>query len=77
MDLTDALATAERNVLAAFQRCIALPGATRRELDALAEQLESLRAALKAAPTDARRLEMLEFAARVFSDIAKKGPLHG
>ena len=39
MDLTDALATAERNVLAAFQRCIALPGATRRDLDALAEQL--------------------------------------
>jgi len=77
MDLTDALATAERNVLAAFQRCIALPGATRRELDALAEQLVSLRAALKAAPTDARRLEMLESAARVFSDIAKKGPLHG
>ena len=28
MDLTNALATAERNVLAAFQRCIALPGAT-------------------------------------------------
>ena len=77
MDLTDALATAERNVLAAFQRCIALPGATRREQDALAEQLQSLRAALKAAPTDARRLEMLEFAARVFSDIAKKGPFHG
>ena len=57
MDLTDALAAAERNVLAAIQRCIALPGATRRELDALNEQLESLRAALRAAPTDARRLE--------------------
>src|SRR5208337_641701 len=26
MDLTDPLPTAERNVLAAFQRCIALPG---------------------------------------------------
>ena len=77
MDLTDALATAERNVLAAFQRCVALPGATRRELDALNEQLESLRAALRAAPTDGRRLELLQSAARVFNDIAKKGPLHG
>ena len=73
MDLTDALAAAERNVLAAFQRCVALPGATRREVDALNEQLESLRAVLKAAPTDARRLEIMECAARVFSDIAKKG----
>ena len=45
MDLTDALATAERNVLAAFQRCVALPGASRRELDALNEQLEFLRPA--------------------------------
>ena len=77
MDLNDALATAERNVLAAFQRCVALPGATRRELDALNEQLESLRAALRAAPTDGRRLELLQSAARVFNDIAKKGPLHG
>ena len=77
MNLTDALPTAERNVLAAFQRCIALPGATRREVDALNEQLESLRAALRAAPTDGRCLEMLESAARVFNDIANKGPLHG
>ena len=73
MDLNDALATAERNVLAAFQRCVALPGATRRELNALNEQLKSLRAALRAAPTDARRLEIMESAARIFSDIAKKG----
>ena len=77
MDLTNALAAAEGNVLAAFRLCVALPGATRRELDALAEQLESLRAALKDAPTDARRLEIMESAARVFNDIARKGPLHG
>jgi hypothetical protein len=77
MDLNDALATAERNVLAAFQRCVALPGATRREVNALNEQLESLREALRAAPTDGRRLELLQSAARVFNNIAKKGPLHG
>jgi len=77
MNLNDALATAERNVLAAFQRCVALPGATRRELNALNEQLESLRAALRAAPTEGRRLELLQSAARVFNDTAKKGLLHG
>ena len=77
LNLSEALATAERNVLSAFQRCIGVPGATRRELDALNDQLESLRAALKAAPTDARRLEIMESAGRVFNDIAKKGPLHG
>jgi len=73
MDLTDALAAAERDVLAAFHRCIAVPGATTRELNDLYDQFENLRAALKAAPTDARRLEIMGSAARIFSDIAKKG----
>ena len=77
LNLSEALPSAEGHVLVAFRLCVGRPGATRRELDALNGQLESLRAALRAAPTDGRRLELLQSAARVFNDIAKKGPLHG
>ena len=72
MDVTDALTAAEGQVLTAFRACVGRPGATQRELDALNTQLEDLRAALKAAPTDARRLEIMESAASVFSEIAKR-----
>ena len=71
MDVTDALTAAEGQVLTAFRACVGRPGATQRELDALNTQLEDLRAALKAAPTDAR-LEIMEGAASVFSEIAKR-----
>jgi len=74
LNLSDALAATEGDVLVAFRLCVGRPGATRRELDALSEQLQDLRAALKGAPTDGRRLELLQSAARVFSEIAKKGP---
>jgi len=74
MDLTAALTAAEGEVLTAFRCCVGRPGATQRELADLSDQFETLREALKAAPTDARRLEIVESAARVFDEIAKKGP---
>jgi hypothetical protein len=74
MDLTADLSAAEGQVLTNFRACIGLPGLTQRELGDLSAQFEDLKEALKTAPSDARRLEIMRSAARVFSDLAKKGP---
>jgi len=77
MNLTDALPTAERRVTCRFSTLHRSPWRDEARGGCSQPATRISDAALGATPTNGRRLEMLESAARVFNDIANKGPLHG
>jgi hypothetical protein len=74
MDLSAALSATEGEVLTAFRACVGAPGASQRELADLSLKFGDLRAVLDRAPNDARRLEIMKDAARIFNEIAARGP---